>query len=138
VSPASSYRQHHPKWYRAPVSVWWWLEQWRFTKFVLRELTSLFVGFAAFVYLWQLRALVGGAEAYGRFLEAMRNPGMVALHAVTIVAVLFHAITWFNLTPRAMDVRARGRKVPDRVVIAMNYAGWFAVSAAVVWILMRG
>jgi fumarate reductase subunit C len=138
MSETAPYRPHHPRWYRRPVSVWWWLENWCYTKFVLRELTSVFVALAAFLYLWQLRALRGGAEPYGRFLEAMKSPGMLALHALTLLALLFHSVTWFNLAPRAVDLRAGGKKVPDRLVIAMNYGAWLAASAAVAWIWMRG
>ena len=48
---------YHPRWYRRRVSVWWWLQSWPYAKFVLRELTSLFVAYYALVTLWKLRAL---------------------------------------------------------------------------------
>ena len=33
---------------------------------------------------------------------------MIALDAMSFLFVLFHAITWFNLAPRAIDARLGG------------------------------
>jgi fumarate reductase subunit C len=57
---------------------------------------------------------------------------------VAFLFVLFHAITWFNLTPKAMVVRVRGKRVPDWVVVGSNYTAWLVVSAVVAFILLRG
>ncbi|HET8577404.1 MAG TPA: fumarate reductase subunit C [Methylomirabilota bacterium] len=137
MSARPQYTLYHPRWYRRRVSVWWWLQNRSYTRFVLRELTSVFVAFFAMVYLWQLRALVQGPEAYAQFLTRLRTPLFLAVNVVAFAFVLFHTITWFNLTPKAMVVRLRGKRVPDSVVISLNYAAWLVLSAAVAFILLR-
>ena len=137
-SRAPQYTLYHPRWYRRRVSVWWWLQNRSYASFVLRELTSVFVAFFAVVYLWGLLTLVQGPEAYARFLARLRMPVFVFLHAVAFPFVVFHAVTWFNLAPKAMAVRVRGKRVPDGVVIGLNYAAWLFVSIAVAAILLRG
>lgn len=132
------YTSYHPKWYRRHVSVWWWLENWSYAKFVLRELTSLFVAFFALVYLWQLRAIAAGPEAYAESLDRMKTPFFLTLHVIAFLFVLFHAITWFNLAPKAMAVRLGGKRVPDFVISGMNYLVWLIASVAVAWIMLRG
>jgi fumarate reductase subunit C len=132
------YTLYHPRWYRRRVSVWWWLQNRTYAGFVLRELTSVFVAFVALVYLWQLRALVQGPEAYAQFLARLGTPLFLVLHAVTFVAVLFHSITWFNLAPRAMVVRLQGKRVPDQIVIGLNYAAWVVLSVVIAVIVLRG
>jgi fumarate reductase subunit C len=134
----SAYTPHHPKWYRRNVSVWWWLERWCYTKFVLRELTSLFVAFAACIYVWLLRAVMHGPDAYAEFLRSMQAPPMLVLHAATFAAMTFHAMTWFHLAPRAIALRIRGKSLPDRIIIGLHYGAWLAVSMAILWILLRG
>jgi fumarate reductase subunit C len=131
------YTPYHPKWYRRPVSVWWWLESWRYTRFVLRELTSVPVGFFALVTLWQIAALGQGPEAYARFQAAMRTPLFLTLHLLSLFALFFHALTWFHLAPKALTLRLGGKKVADSVIVFLNYAAWIAVSAAVAWIWLR-
>jgi fumarate reductase subunit C len=133
-----SYTLHHPKWYRHPMSVWWWLKRWCYTRFVLRELTSVFIGFAALVFLWQLRALGRGPEAYAEFCRAMKTPLMLLLDVVTLAAAVYHAMTWFHLAPRAMDLRILGKKIPGLAVIGLNYFLWIVASFAVAWIGLGG
>ena len=137
MSDRVHYTPYHPKWYRRKISVWWWLEQWRYTKFVLRELTSIPVAWFAFLTLWQVRALVEGEAAYQRSLDWLGSPALIILNIFLFGGVLFHAFTWFNLAPKAMVVRVAGKRVPDIVIVAQNYAVWIAVSAFVVWIWMR-
>jgi len=132
------YTLYHPRWYRRRVSVWWWLQNRSYTAFVLREITSVFVAFFAVVYLWQIRAVVQGPEAYGRFLTRLGTPFFLVLDAVAFLFVLFHAITWFNLTPKAMVLRLRGKRVADGVVLGLNYAAWIVVSGAIAFVLLRG
>jgi fumarate reductase subunit C len=132
------YTLYHPRWYRRRVSVWWWLQNRSYTGFVLRELTSVFVAFFAVVSLWQLRALAQGPDAYVQFLARLRTPRFLALDTVAFLFVLFHAITWFNLTPKAMVVRLRGKRVPDWVIVAQNYVAWLVLSGLVAFVLLRG
>ncbi len=138
MSAEARYTPYHPKWYRRRVSVWWWLQKRSYATFVLRELTSVFVAFFALVSLWQLRALGQGPEAYGRFLARLRSPLFLALNGVALLFVLFHAITWFNLAPKAMVVRLGGKRVPDWVIAGLNYLAWLLSSGAVTWVLLRG
>src|SRR5262245_65870703 len=116
------YTLYHPRWYRRRVSVWWWLQNRSYTAFVLRELTSVFVAFFAVLLLWQLRALARGPEAYGQFLARLRTPSFLALDAIAFVFVVFRATTWFNLTPKALVVRPSPQRLPDSIVVAVNYA----------------
>jgi fumarate reductase subunit C len=138
VNPGPQYSLYHPRWYRRRVPVWWWLHKRSYARFVLRELTSIFVAFFAVVYLWQICALVAGPEAYGRFLARMKTPLFLALNTVSFLFVLFHAVTWFNLTPKAMVVRLGGKRVPDWAIIGGNYAAWLVLSGAVACLLLRG
>ena len=43
---------------------------------------------------------------------------------------MFHAVTWFNLAPKAMAIRVGGKRLPDLMIAAPNYVAWVVVSAA--------
>ncbi len=128
--------EYHPRWYRARVSTYWWLKRQSYLKFILRELSSVFVAWFVIMLMLQIRALTQGPEAYQKFQEWLQTPVLIALNGITFFFVLFHAITWFNLTPKAMVVRLRGRRVPDLVIIGSNYLAWFIASAGVAWLLL--
>lgn len=130
---------YHPKWYRRRVSVWWWLESWSYTRFVVRELTSVAVAFFAVITLLQVRALGQGPEAYARLQARLASPPLLFLNGLAFALVLYHAFTWFNLAPTAMVVRIKGRRVPDVVIAGANYVAWLALSTALAYIiLLRG
>lgn len=127
---------HHPKWHRRRMSVWWWLEAWPYTRFILRELSSLFVALIAVLTLWLARAIAQGPDAYEAFLARMRSAPFLALNIVAFLFVLFHAYTWFNLAPLVKSVRIRGKRVPDAVIAGASYGAWAVATALVAWILL--
>ena len=129
---------HHPRWHRTSMPIFWWVRRWIHARFILRELTSIFVAGYALVYLLQLRALGVRPEAYARFLEMLRSPLSILLHGVALVFVLYHSITWFNLAPRALALRVGGKRVPDRVIAGMNFIAWIGISAALFWMTLKG
>ncbi len=135
--PSATYTEYHPRWYRSRVSTWWWLARWPYLKFILREISSVFVAWFVVLLLLQIRALSHGPESYARFQHWLQNPLILLLNLVTLFFVVFHAITWFNLTPRAMAVRFRGKRVPDLLIVGTNYAAWAAISLVVAWFLVR-
>lgn len=130
--------EYIPKSYHTRVSTYWWLARWPYLKFILRELSSVFVAWVVVVTLLQIRALVRGPADYAEFQQWLRNPFVLTLHAVSFLFVLFHAITWFNLASRAMTVRVRGKRLPGLAIAAPNYGAWVVLSAAVAWIVLRG
>ena len=138
MSAGLQYTLYHPKWYRRRVSVWWWLQKGSYAVFVLRELTSVFVATFALITLWQVRALLQGPGAYAHFLARLKSPLFLALHGVAFLFVLFHAVTWFNLAPKAMVVRLGGQRVPDWLIVGLNYGAWLCLSGAVAFVLLRG
>ena len=132
-----SYTEYHPRWYRRRVSTYWWVGQRQYLKFILRELSSVFVAVFVVITLLQLRALRAGPEAYARFQHLMQSPTLIILCVISFFFVVFHTITWFNLAPRAMALRIEGRRLPDFLVAAPNYILWLLVSAGVAWVVLR-
>jgi fumarate reductase subunit C len=138
MKPPPVYTEYHPKWYRTRVSTYWWSRSWAYLKFILRELSSIFVAYFVVITLWQIHALKQGAQSYAQFQEWLRTPLPVVLNAVSFLFVLFHTITWFNLAPRAMPVRIGGKRVADPWIAAPNYVAWLAISVLVAWLLLGG
>jgi fumarate reductase subunit C len=134
---AARYTEFHPRWYRKRVSVYWWLQDWHSLKFILREISSVFVAIAVIGTLLQIHALQQGPESYARFEDRLRTPLGIAITVIVFFFVVFHSITWFNLAPRAMTIRFAGRKVPELLIAAANYGLWMVATLAVVWILLR-
>src|SRR5208283_2811672 len=128
---APSYTEFHPRWYRPRVSVYWWLGEWHYLKFILRELSAVFVAIVVIETLLLVRALRHGPDAYAHFVQCMQNPLVLLLNGISLFFVVFHTITWFNLAPSAMPVRLGGKRLPDALVAAPSYGAWIVISAIV-------
>jgi len=84
-----------------------------------------------------VRAVGRGEAAYDDFLDTAASPWLVAVNGVAFAFVLLHTATWFLLTPQAMALRVRGRRVPGLVIIGAQYGGLAVVSAFVLWLVTR-
>ena len=135
ISPA--HRQYHPKWYRTQVSTYWWSHEWPYLKFMLRELSSVPVAFFVVIILLQLWSLREGRESYLEFQQWLKHPVLIILNGLSFVFVLFHTITWFNLAPKAMVIRWRGKRVPNLLISSPNYVAWVVISGLVILLLTR-
>jgi fumarate reductase subunit C len=131
------YKLYHPKWHRMRMPIFWWLGKLSYTKFIVRELTSLAVGYAAVILLIQIWILSRGKDAYARFLEWLHSPFALIVHTLVLLILLFHTITWLNLAPKALVVQVGGRRLSDQAVLVAHYLGWLAASGLVVWYLVR-
>jgi fumarate reductase subunit C len=133
---SANYTEFHPRWYRPRMPVFWWVGRRSYLIFVLRELSSVFVAWSVVFLLLLINAVGQGGTAYRRFVDLSGNPWMLALNAVTLVFLVFHAVTWFNLAPQAMVVRLRGKRVPRSWIAGAHYAGWALLSALVAWLIV--
>jgi fumarate reductase subunit C len=131
-----AYTEFHPRWYRPPISTYWWLGKWAYVKFILRELSSVAVAWTVAITLYQIRSLARGADAYARFEHRMSSPLMIAINLIAFSFLMFHAITWFNLAPKAMPVRIQGKRLPDILIAGPQYFAWIVISGIVFAIVL--
>jgi fumarate reductase subunit C len=138
TSEGHGYTDYHPRWLRRHVSTYWWLEKPAYLAFILRESTCLFVGWFAIYLLLLMNAVVDGPVAYQQFLAWSASPWMIVLNLVSFALMVFHAITFFGAAPQALVIHLGRTRVPGPLVLLGHYAAWAVVSAAVIWLLVRG
>ncbi|MGH8893741.1 MAG: fumarate reductase subunit C [Actinomycetes bacterium] len=133
-----SHTDYHPRWYRERVPIFWWLRRRSYVAFVLREMSCVFVAWSVVFLLLLVRAVGQGPGSYSDFLDWADTLWVVVLNVVSLAFLVYHAVTWFQLTPRAMVLKLSGRPVPGRAIATSAFAGWAVVSAFVTWLLLRG
>ena len=136
MSEQPVYTPYHPRWLRSRPSTYWWLKRRAYLAFITRELSSIFIAWFIVYLLLLIRAVSQGETSYRQFLDWSRHPLVLLLNVVTLFFVLFHAVTWFNLAPKAMVVRMGGKRVPASVISASNYLAWAGATALVLWLLL--
>jgi len=83
--------------------------------------------------VWGLKQLAEGPAAWAAFLECLKSPASIVFHVVALGFALYHSVTWFNLTPKALPLQMGEEFVPDGVIAGAHFAGWAAVSLAVLY-----
>ena len=131
-----SYTEYHPRWIRTRMSTYWGLRRRSYLAFIVRELSSIFVGWFAVYLLLLVHAVSRGESRYQEFLGWSGRPVVLALNIVSLFFIVYHAITWFNLAPKAMVLRMGGTRVPGFLIAGSNYLAWALASAVVGWLLL--
>ncbi|MGH8013301.1 MAG: hypothetical protein ACREQ4_12460 [Candidatus Binataceae bacterium] len=131
------YNQFQPKAYRRRMPANWFLDRWDYLLYALRESTSFFVGYFAIVTLLQIGALIGGQESYIAWQAWMREPGIICVNVIAFLALMYHAVTWFQLVPRVMLRQIRGRTDPEMIAAVPNFGLWLAISVVVGLFILR-
>jgi fumarate reductase subunit C len=135
AAPAAEVRRRP---YLRPASRLWWIERRPYFLFLVRELTSVFVAAYCLFLLYAVYQVGQGTAAYAALLDALLTPLSIVLHLIVLVLVLYHTITWFNLTPKIMVVRRGEEQVSPLLVAGLVYAGWIGFSALVIILVLRG
>lgn len=131
------YTEYHPRWLRPRMSTYWWAGNWPYVKFILRELSSVFVAWFVIYLLLLVRAVGRGAGAYQTFLDFSAHPVVLAVNVVAFFFIMFHALTWFAVAPQAIVAHIGKKRVPAILIAASHYGAWLVVSALIFWFLLR-
>ena len=73
----------------------------------MRELSSVFVAWFAVFLMIMIVAIGRGEASYRDFLTWAASPVVVAVNVLALAFLVLHTVTWFALTPQAMEVRTR-------------------------------
>jgi fumarate reductase subunit C len=111
----------------------WWLQHPRYIVYMIRELTSLFVGLYCALLVVGLVRLAQGQAAWDGFVAAFSSPFGVAFQVLCLGFAVYHSVTWFALTPKAMPLRMKDEPVPGIVIVGVHYVVWAAVSVIVLF-----
>ncbi|MCZ6795027.1 MAG: fumarate reductase subunit C [Planctomycetota bacterium] len=111
----------------------WWLKRKTYFLFMVRELTCVFVGGYA-LFLLVLATRRDDPQAFAALLE---SKVLIALQIIALPMVLYHSITWLNLTPKVMVLWRGEERVSPTLIAGANYAAWAIVSIIILFIASR-
>jgi len=103
---------------------------------MLREVSSAFIGAYVLMLIVGLLRLSQGRDAYETFLTAVLSPAGVAFSVITFVFAIYHSVTWFRVTPKAMPLRMAGKPVPPAVIVGAHWLGWLIASLLILMLVV--
>jgi fumarate reductase subunit C len=123
----------------APMTPPGWYSRPRMRTYLLFDATGfvyLLLGFVALRLVW---ALGEGPERWQAVMAQLGSPLYIAFHLLGLVAVVFVAVRFFRLFPKAQP-RALGEfgPPPESLIHAGLYGVWLAVTVLFALILSGG
>ena len=122
--------------YRKPVSNTWWLERKQYFFFVIRELTSIFVAGYCLFLLFMISEISDGQEKYILLILLLKSPISLVLHFFSLPFILYHTITWFNLTPKIMKLQIGEEIISEKLIVGLVYISWAILSLIIFWLIL--
>lgn len=114
---------------------WEWITRHpRYLRYMAREFSCLFIGAYGLLMVCGLKQLADGPQAWQAFLDALKSPLAIAFHVLALGFAVYHSLTWFNLTPKALPVQLGERFLPGGVISGAHYAAWAVLSLAVLYL----
>ncbi len=114
--------------YVREVSNDWWLKHAFYTKYMIREGSSIFITIYSLILAWGVFRLSQGEVAFNAWMEALQNPFSIFIHLLALALALYHTITWFSLAPKAVDLWIKGKRLDDKVIVSGHYAAFAVIT----------
>jgi fumarate reductase subunit C len=122
--------------YKKNMTIFWWIHRKSYLRFIARELTSLPVAFFTIELVFLIKSLSQSPESYAEFQNTMRSPVFTFLNFFALAGILFHSLSWFSLSAKAMVIKVGRIRLPGIFIILMNYVGWMFISALIFWLIL--
>jgi succinate dehydrogenase subunit C len=112
----------------------WLTRNPRYLRYMLRELSCLFIGGWTLMVVWGLARLAQGPAAWEGFLQALKSPASIVLQVLALAFSVYHGVTWFRLTPKALPVQLGEGFVADGLISGAHFAVWGLLSLAILFL----
>jgi succinate dehydrogenase subunit C len=119
--------------YRRPMRGWWRRDPF-FVRYMFREVTAFAVLAYAIVLTVGVVRLAQGEVAFNGWLQALRSPASLLLHAVLLLSMVVHAHSWFEIMPKTMPmIFVGGRRLAASTI---QRTGWVVTVAVTVLVFV--
>lgn len=113
----------------------WWSSK-RIRTYLLFDATGIIYFLVAFVAIRLIDALAAGPLAWNLAMKGLESPIYIAFHALCLVSVIFVAVRFFRLFPKAQPPMVGPFKPPPPAVFhGMLYVAWIGITALMTAIL---
>ena len=117
--------------YVRPMAGWWRRDPF-FVRYMAREATALAVLVYAIVLTVGVVRLTQGEAAFNGWLQALRSPASLLLHAVLLVSMVVHAHSWFEIMPKTMPlIFVQGQRLAATTIQRSGWAATVVVTVIV-------
>jgi fumarate reductase subunit C len=106
----------------------WWLKNIFYSKYMIREGSSILITLYSLILAWGILRLSQGEAAFNAWLSALQHPVSILLHLLIFLIAMYHTITWFSLAPKAVDLYIKGKPIDSKLIVSGHYIAFAVVT----------
>ena len=127
--------------YVQPVKANWWTDRAFYIAYMLREGTSVVALWVALelIYFVLLAVLIPQSLVASVYVAAfIKSPIVIILNIIALVSVLYHALTWYNLMPKAVRMFLTNKPTDTKLLPEIVVTGglWIGTVCASIVIIL--
>ena len=115
----------------------WWYRKSTYLSYMMREVSSLFIGVFSLIMVWGLYRLSQGEVAYIAFTNSLWI-NLKWFSLLSFIFAVYHSFTWFLVTPKAMPLKIAGKRIHGSIIIAAHLLLWIFCSIFIWWLVVSG
>jgi fumarate reductase subunit C len=115
----------------------WWSAP-RIRTYLLFDATGVIYFLVGFIALRMIWALGEGPESWDVVMASLRSPLYIVFNLLALVSVIFVAVRFFRLFPKAQPPNTGLPMPPANVIHAMLYGVWIVVTLGLTAVLAGG
>lgn len=115
----------------------WWSTP-RIRTYLLFDATGIVYFLAGFIALRLIWALGEGPESWNAAMASIASPLYIVFHIIALLSVIFVAVRFFRLFPKAQPRDTGLPMPPGGVIQAMLYGLWIVVTIGISAVLAGG
>lgn len=103
--------------YHPPMPRTWFLRRGNYRAYALREFVAVIVGLFVLNLMLGLVMINVDADGWEWWLDLQRNPAIIVLNSLALIAAVIHTVSWDQLTPSIIKVQRGTRFLADGWII---------------------
>ena len=118
--------------YKRPMSRTWYMDHPWYRNYMIREMSSVFIGLWTINLLLGLGCLAKSPLSWEGWMSFQSHPLMIGFSLITLALALYHSWTWFQAAPKAMALQIGEKKVAPRLITNAHLAAMIGISVIVI------
>lgn len=114
----------------------WFLKQWSYRRFMLCELSAIFLAGYTVLLVILVAKVHDGERAFADYADTLGSPVLIGFHVLALLFALLHTATWLRAIPVALPVRRGEQKLPPSALIGAAYTALLVVTGAVLALVL--
>ncbi len=114
--------------YRKRLAYDWFMHHPHFLHYMWREFTCVAIGVYTLNMMAMIVALAQSEIHWVLWLQAQKNPALILINIIALIAAIYHSYTWFGVTPKVFKIQRGETFIRGKYIILAHWMLMISIS----------